>query len=115
MEPDVKDEEGKLYHVTAKVAGHKTPSWRHKANPDYGPSQAYVERKDRKEWSAVVMLGVLAVRADGSCQVNGFCTVADVSIATAPNDELTIQDGEVVKAYRVIERVTENVVKVVFR
>jgi len=114
-EPDVKEKNGKLYRVTAKVVDHETPSWRHKANPDYDSSQPYVERKDRPEWSAVGMLGVLSVRDDGSCIVNGYCKVTEGGIATAADAELAIEDGKIVKGYRVLERVSDNVVKVVFR
>lgn len=73
-------------------------------NPDYDNSQTYVGRENRPEWSAVGMVGVLPVRDDGTCDVNGYCTVADGGIATKANS-----------GYRVIERVSENVVKVVFR
>lgn len=95
--------------VTTRVVEHKTPSWRYKENPDYDPSQPYIERKDRAEWDAIGMMGVLAVRDDGSCQVNGFCTVAGGGIATAAEGYVPGQ------TWRVIERVNENVVKVVFR
>ena len=50
------------------------------------------------------MLGKLAVRDDGTCKVNGFCTCKDGGIATASE-----------KGYRVIERVTEDVIKIIFR
>ncbi len=69
----------------------------------------YVERKDRPEWSAVGMLGVLSVRDDGSCEINGFCQVAEGGIATKAERYVP---GE---TYRVIERVSESVVKIVFR
>lgn len=82
---------------------------RYKANPDYDSSQQYIERKDRKEWSAVGMMGVLSVRDDGTCKVNGFCKVAEGGTATAAERYIC---GE---TYRVIERMTDNVVKVVFR
>ncbi len=85
------------------------------ANPAYDASKPYVERKDRPEWSAVGMLGVLSVRDDGTCRENEFCTVAEGGIATAADAELSIVEGKIVKAYRVLERVAENVVKVVFR
>lgn len=93
----------------ARVVDYKTPYWRYKENPDYDPDQAYIERKDRVEWDAVGMLGVLAVRDDGTCQVNGFCTVAEGGIATAADGYVPGQ------TWRVIGRVSENVVKVVFR
>lgn len=95
--------------VTTRVVDYETPSWRYKENPDYDPNQAYIERKDRVEWDAIGMMGVLAVRDDGTCQVNGFCTVASGGIATAADGYVPGQ------TWRVIGRVSENVVKVVFR
>lgn len=77
---------------------------RYKENPDYDPSQPYIQREDRPEWDAVGLVGVLAVRDDGTCQVNGFCKVAEGGIATTSDS-----------GYRVIKRVNENIVKVVFR
>ena len=77
---------------------------RYKQNPDYNPEQAYIERDKRPEWAAVGMLGVLTVRDDGTCQVNGFCQVAGGGIATAAET-----------GYRVIKRVNDNIIKVVFR
>lgn len=77
---------------------------RYKENPDYDPSQPYIQREDRPEWDAVGLVGVLAVRDDGTCQVNGFCKVAEGGIATASDS-----------GYRVIKRINENIVKVVFR
>lgn len=73
-------------------------------NPDYDHTQKYISRFDRKEWSPVGMLGVLSVIDDGTCEVNGYCKVADGGIATASES-----------GYRVIKRVTDNIIKVVFR
>ena len=91
------------------ATGEVIKGWDYKANPDYDPKRKYIERKDRPEWSAIGMVGVLAVRDDGSCQVNGFCQCADSGIATAAEQYIPCQ------TYRVIARVTENIVKVVFR
>jgi len=77
---------------------------KYKENPDYDPSLPYIQRKDRPEWDAVGMFGVLAVRDDGTCTVNGYCTVAEGGIATASES-----------GYRVIKRVSDNVVRVVFK
>ena len=89
--------------------GEVIHGWRYKANPDYDPTQEYIERKDRPEWDCVGMLGVLAVRDDGTCGVNGYCRVADGGIATAADAYIP---GT---TYRVIERVADNVIKVIFR
>lgn len=73
-------------------------------NPDYDPDKPYVPRAERKEWAAVGMLGVLLVRDDRTCQINGYCKVADGGIATANET-----------GWRVIARVNEHLVKIVFR
>lgn len=77
---------------------------KYKENPNYDPSLPYIQREDRPEWDAIGMMGVLSVRDDGTCVVNGYCKVSEGGIATA-------SEG----GYRVIKRVNENVVKVVFR
>jgi hypothetical protein len=57
----------------------------------------------------VGMLGVLSVWDDGTCQVDGWCRPAENGTATAADACIPGQ------TYRVIERVCENVVKIVFR
>lgn len=97
-EEEVHDEAtGKMKTVT------KTGT-RYKENPEYDSTMPYVQREDRPEWDAVGMVGVLAVRDDGTCQINGYCNVSDGGIATASTS-----------GYRVVNRVSKNVVKVVFR
>ncbi len=73
-------------------------------NPDFDPDRPYTPRSERPEWAAVGMLGVLLVRDDGTCQVNGYCKVADGGIATASET-----------GWRVIARVNEHLVKIVFK
>ena len=73
-------------------------------NPDYDPSKKYIHRSDRPEWDAVGMLGVLTVRDDGTCFVNGFCQVTDGGIATKSNT-----------GYRVVERVNDHLIKIIFK
>ena len=77
---------------------------------DYDPSRQrdYVERKDRPEWDYVGMIGVLAVRDDGTCEPGKFCKCGGGGIAT-----LATERGS--DTYMVIERVTDNVVKVILR
>lgn len=89
--------------------GETVHGWRYKANPDYDPSKPYIERQDRPEWYCVGMLGVLAVRDDGACQVNGFCQVADGGTATVAERYV---HG---LTYRVIKRVTDKVIQIIFR
>lgn len=79
-----------------------------KLNPDYDPSQPYINRADRPEWAPIGMLGVLAVRDDGTCEVNKYCTVNENGIATK------WYQGALTK-YRVIRRNDVDVVEVVFR
>lgn len=75
-----------------------------KENPDYDDSKPYAPRKERPEWSAIGMLGVLSVYDDGTCQVNGYCKCSDNGVATSSED-----------GYRIIARVSDNIIKIVFR
>lgn len=84
--------------------GNIIKSYRLKENPDYNPELEYIERKDRKEWSAIGMMGVLAVRDNGECKVNSYCTVGDDGVAI-PSET----------GYRVIGRVTENIIKIILK
>ena len=97
-------EEKILDKDTGKIRTITKTGTRYKENPEYNPTLSYIQREDRPEWDTVGMIGVLAVRDDGTCQVNGYCQVSDGGIATASEN-----------GYRVIKRVNENVVKVVFR
>ena len=81
---------------------------RPKLNPEYDHTKTYTSRFDRPEWSPVGMLGVLAVRHDGTAKVNGYVTVADGGIATAC-------DKNVENSYRVIKANTDSVVEIIFR
>jgi hypothetical protein len=77
---------------------------RYKENPDYDPTQQYIQRQDRPEWDAVGMLGVLSVRDNGECQVNGYCELVDGG---------TVVPSET--GYRVIKRVSNNIIKIVLK
>lgn len=81
---------------------------RRKLNPDYDPSQKYISRFDRPEWSPIGMLGVLSVIQDGTCAVNGYCCCNNEGIATAC-------DRDTIGSYRVIKKISDQVVRVVFR
>lgn len=93
--------DGKRENITKKV---KKTGTRWRQNQEYDPNVHYIQRSERAEWDAIGMLGVLAVRDDGSCKVNGFCALAEGGIATASE-----------KGYRVIKRVNDHIVKVIFR
>ena len=77
-------------------------------NPDYDSTQKYISRFDRAEWSPVGMLGVLAVLHDGTAEVNGYVTVNDEGIATKCTRDTR-------NSYRVIKKVSDKVVEVIFR
>lgn len=77
-------------------------------NPDYDPTQEYISRFDRAEWSPVGMLGVLAVLHDGTAEVNGYVTVNNEGIATKCTRNTR-------NSYRVIKKVSDKVVEVIFR
>lgn len=81
---------------------------RPKLNPEYDHTKPYVSRFDRNEWSPIGMLGVLAVRHDGTARVNGYVTVNSDGIATACEKNNT-------NAYRVIKSNSESVVEVIFK
>ena len=98
--------EDKVIHHEAK---DDIPAWDETikapvVNPDYNPDQKYIKRADRPEWSAVGMMGKLYVRDDGTCQVNGFAKPIN-GVATASTSG----------TMRVIERVSDNVIRVVIK
>ena len=75
-------------------------------NPNYNPNEKYIHREDRPEWDTVGMLGVLSVYDDGTCKVNGYCKCNNEGIAT------TCERG--FDTYRVIKRVNDRIVKIIF-
>ena len=77
-------------------------------NPDYDPTQKYISRFDRAEWAPVGMLGVLAVLHDGTAEVNGYVTVNNEGVATKCTRDTR-------NSYRVIKKVSDKVVEVIFR
>ena len=76
-----------------------------KQNPEYDASQPYAKRADRPEWQIVGMMGKIYVRDDGSCIVNGYADVKD-GIATKANGKTNM---------RVMERVSDNIVRVLMK
>ncbi len=69
----------------------------------YDETQTYVERTKRKEWATVGLLGQLVVEDDGTCLVNGYCNVL-TGIATRKS-----------QGYRVLKRLDENHILILFR
>lgn len=81
---------------------------RYKENPDYDPDELYIPREERPEWSAIGMLGVLSVYDNGTCQVNGYCRCGENGVAT-------LAEERTFDTYRVIQRISENIIKVVIK
>ena len=104
---EILDDDGKPTGEYVEVEGEYEGT-RPKLNPDYDHTKKYTSRFDRKEWAPIGMLGVLAVRHDGTAKVNGYVTVADGGIATAC-------DKNAENSYRVIKANTESVVEIIFR
>ena len=97
------DDDGEYKEVPGEYEGTRP-----KLNPNYDRTKPYVSRFDRKEWSPVGMLGVLAVRHDGTAKVNGYVTVNKDGIATACD----IDDRN---SYRVIKSNSDSVVEIIFK
>ncbi len=87
----------------------------YKVNPDYDPTREYVCRDSRPEWSPIGMLGVLSVYDDGTCEVGKYCKCGDNGIAIPTDGEYSIVDGKIRKGYKIISRVSDNIIKVLFR
>ena len=104
---EILDSEGNPTGEFEEVEG-EFEGTRPKLNPEYDHTQKYISRFDRKEWSPVGMLGVLAVRHDGTAVVNGYVTVNADGIATACEKSAE-------NAYRVIKSNTDSVVEIIFR
>ena len=87
-----------IKNARMKLAGHYDPSLQ----------EGYTERKDRKEWDYVGMLGVLPVRDDGTCIPGQFCRCGTGGIAT-------LAEERGFDAYMVIERVSDGIVSVILK
>lgn len=112
----VKDKDGNLvldeetHEPILEETGKIIRSARMKMSDDYDPSlqESYIERKKRKEWDYVGMLGVLPVRDDGTCIPGRFCRCGQGGVAT----NATERDFN---TYMVIERIAEHVVNVILK
>ena len=104
---EILDSEGNPTGEYKEVEG-EFEGTRPKLNPEYDNTQTYISRFERKEWAPIGMLGVLAVRHDGTAQVNGYVTVNANGIATACEKSAE-------NAYRVIKSNTDSVVEIIFK
>jgi hypothetical protein len=93
---ETKDEDGEV------IPAHTEKRWI--LNPKYDSSLKYENRGNRKEWSAVGLMGKLVVIDDGTCQVNGYCRPNENGIATASET-----------GYRVMKRLDENHVRILLK
>ena len=75
-------------------------------NPNWNSEIEYVPREQRKEWSPIGMMGKLLVRDDGTCKVNSYCKPNDDGIATASDTN---------NGFRVMKRVSENMIYVLIK
>ena len=104
---EILDDEGNPTGEFKEIEG-TYDGMRPKLNPEYDHTKTYISRFDRPEWAPIGMLGVLAVRHDGTAKVNGYVTVSDGGIATAC-------DKNTENSYRVIKANTDSVVEIIFR
>jgi hypothetical protein len=109
---DIKEIKEQIDPNTGKTTyvetGNIIKNGRLKLNPNYDSKQTYIPRSERNEWALVGMLGVLAVKDDGTCQVNKFCKPNENGIATTCDITSNIK-------YRVIKRINDNIIMIVLR
>jgi predicted CxxxxCH...CXXCH cytochrome family protein len=102
------DDWGRIQYNTINiVATIDSPShieYRPIYNSKWDSTKEYIPREQRPEWSPVGMMGKLLVRDDGTCVVDGYCKSNDNGIATTSTT-----------GYRVIKRVSTNIIQVVLK
>ena len=101
----VMDDNGKPVMVET---GNMITVMKQRDDYDVSKQQTYVERKNRKEWDYVGMVGVVPVRDDGTCAVGKFCKCSDGGIAT-----LAAERG--FDTYMVLDRISDNIVSVILK
>lgn len=77
-----------------------------KMNPNYDPNVEYIPREERKEWSAIGLLGKLYVNDDGTCTVGGYAKVSANGIVTVSETRTNM---------RVMKRITDNIIFVMMK
>ena len=101
--PDVDDEGNELEttHIEHQLLHEAYDAEEYILNPEYDSEQEYIPRSDRKEWAAVGLMGQLIVIDDGSCTVNGYCTVCSNGTATTSDT-----------GFKVLKRLDDTHIKV---
>ena len=101
--PDVDDEGNELEttHIEHQLLHEAYDAEEYILNPEYDSEQEYIPRSDRKEWAAVGLMGQLIVIDDGSCTVNGYCTVGSNGTATTSDT-----------GFKVLKRLDDTHIKV---
>ena len=100
-------EEVEIPEKTDELTGKVIPAHtavQYALNPEYDPTQEYVSRQFRKEWSPIGMLGQVVVVDDGTCTVGGFCNAGVDGVGTAAEN-----------GYKVMKRVDSTHVKVLVK
>lgn len=77
-------------------------------NPDWNKEEEYSSRENRKEWSAIGMMGKLLVKDDGTCLVNGYCKPTNEGIATKCDKLADV-------SFRVIKRINDHIIQVILK
>lgn len=93
-----KDEKGNEIKETIKIKQAKV-------NPEWNSKTKYIPRKNRKEWSAIGLLGKIRVRDDGSSIPGQFSKVGATGIATKSSNK---------SGYKVLERLSEKQILILF-
>jgi len=79
-----------------------------KYNPNWDSSKEYISRENRPEWSPIGIMGKLLVRDDGTCIINGYCKSNNEGIATVCDKTFDIK-------YRVMKRISDNIIQVLVK
>lgn len=101
--PDVDDDGNELEttHIEHQLLHEAYDAEEYILNPEYDSEQEYIPRSDRKEWTVVGLMGQLIVIDDGSCTVNGYCTVSKNGVGTASET-----------GFRVLSRLDDTHIKI---
>ena len=108
--PDAMGEWHKKYQTDflGRVIKDETGSPMLSEEYDDSKADSYISRSERPEWSAVGLMGQIYVRDDGTCIPGQWCKCADGGIAT-------YADKQDLNTWIVLERVSDNTVKILFK